>query len=355
MFYVGGNTYELIKENKNGWNLEAFKERYSEVLERYDYIVGDWGYNMLRLRGFFKDNNPKGSKEFSISGLEDYLNEYCNFGCAYFIIERTNAKTLKHAPPEEETPEEVSEAGGDRETEGGSGQGPVFIPRSARQQMHANKRQASGKPQPSPGPAKESQNEPQASSSKGQAPRSSGQPSERLWPDKPAAADKQVDKQADKGNGGDRTGGDSRKQGQPHGRNRSNLGRPQPKGQGDANGSPRPRGEGGQAQVSGSDQGQRPRGDQSGQGPGPGGGQGQRPRDKQGGQAQASVRDQGQRPRGEQNGQGPRQRDGQSGQAKGAGSEQRPRAEQGGGSNPREPRDPGGPGGPETSSGSSQG
>ena len=27
-------------------------ERFSEVLARYDYIVGDWGYEQLRLRGF---------------------------------------------------------------------------------------------------------------------------------------------------------------------------------------------------------------------------------------------------------------------------------------------------------------
>jgi uncharacterized protein YutD len=92
MYFIGGNNYELVYDNKNGWNFEVFRERYSEVLERYDYIVGDWGYNQLRLRGFFKDNNAKGSKEFSIANFQDYLNEYCNFGCAYFVIEKTDEK-----------------------------------------------------------------------------------------------------------------------------------------------------------------------------------------------------------------------------------------------------------------------
>lgn len=95
MILIGGNTYELVKENKNGWNLEAFRERYSEVLDRYDYIVGDWGYSQLRLKGFFKEENHKGNKESSIAVLHDYLNEYCNFGCAYFIVERTSARQVK--------------------------------------------------------------------------------------------------------------------------------------------------------------------------------------------------------------------------------------------------------------------
>ncbi|WP_438446411.1 YutD-like domain-containing protein [Gorillibacterium sp. sgz5001074] len=92
MYHIGGNSYQLVKDHKNAWNFEVFRERYSEVLDRYDYIVGDWGYNQLRLRGFFKEANNKGSKDASISHLHDYLNEYCNFGCAYFIVEKQPAK-----------------------------------------------------------------------------------------------------------------------------------------------------------------------------------------------------------------------------------------------------------------------
>lgn len=88
MIHIAGRTYEIVSDHKNGWKPEAFRDRYSEVLERYDYIVGDWGYNQLRLRGFYKDNNSKATKDTAISTLQDYLNEYCNFGCAYFIIEK---------------------------------------------------------------------------------------------------------------------------------------------------------------------------------------------------------------------------------------------------------------------------
>jgi uncharacterized protein YutD len=94
MIVIGGKAYELITDHKNGWNQEVFRERYSDVLDRYDYVVGDWGYNQLRLRGFFKDNNPKATKESAISSIQDYLNEYCNFGCAYFVVERLAGRNI---------------------------------------------------------------------------------------------------------------------------------------------------------------------------------------------------------------------------------------------------------------------
>ncbi|BBH24756.1 hypothetical protein Back11_61010 [Paenibacillus baekrokdamisoli] len=88
MIYISGRTYELMHENKNGWNIEAFRERFSDVLERYDYVVGDWGYNQLRLKGFFRDNNPKVTRDSAFSSMVDYINEYCNFGCAYFVLHK---------------------------------------------------------------------------------------------------------------------------------------------------------------------------------------------------------------------------------------------------------------------------
>ncbi|MHA6485447.1 YutD family protein [Paenibacillus sp. strain BS8-2] len=88
LIHIGGKSYELMHENRNGWNPEAFRNRYSEVLERYDYIIGDWGYNQLRLKGFYQDGHQKANKDSFFSGISDYINEYCNFGCAYFILER---------------------------------------------------------------------------------------------------------------------------------------------------------------------------------------------------------------------------------------------------------------------------
>ncbi|NEU30083.1 YutD family protein [bacterium LRH843] len=88
MIRIQGMRYEVIGNVKNGWDEEAFKARFSDVLNKYDYIVGDWGYNQLRLRGFFNDDHKKATFDTKISTLPDYLYEYCNFGCSYFVIKR---------------------------------------------------------------------------------------------------------------------------------------------------------------------------------------------------------------------------------------------------------------------------
>ncbi|MDR6881636.1 YutD family protein [Bacillus sp. 3255] len=106
MIHIANKTYELVTDHKNGWNYEVFKERYSEVLERYDYIVGDWGYSQLRLRGFFKEAHPKATKDSSIAALQDYLNEYCNFGCAYFLIEKVNINKQQQQPLQPQQPQQ---------------------------------------------------------------------------------------------------------------------------------------------------------------------------------------------------------------------------------------------------------
>ncbi|UHA74658.1 YutD family protein [Paenibacillus sp. 481] len=103
MIHIGGKMYDLVHEHRTAWNPEAFRDRYSEVLERYDYILGDWGYSQLRLKGFFKDNHPKSTKESSFSSVMDYVNEYCNFGCAYFILEKVSNKDARWRPPTEES------------------------------------------------------------------------------------------------------------------------------------------------------------------------------------------------------------------------------------------------------------
>lgn len=88
MIEINGRKYELIENIKEGFQEEAVNERYSDILKKYDYIVGDWGYNQLRLKGFYRRDHGKASYDSRIDMLEDYLYEYCNFGCAYFVLKK---------------------------------------------------------------------------------------------------------------------------------------------------------------------------------------------------------------------------------------------------------------------------
>jgi uncharacterized protein YutD len=88
MVQINNLTYEVLENYREGFNEEAFRLRYSDILNKYDYIVGDWGYNQLRLKGFFEDQSQKATYDTKISTLTEYLYEYCNFGCAYFVLRK---------------------------------------------------------------------------------------------------------------------------------------------------------------------------------------------------------------------------------------------------------------------------
>ncbi|AQQ52697.1 YutD family protein [Planococcus lenghuensis] len=105
MIVLNDWEYEVIEDYREGFEEEALKARYSEILEKYDYILGDWGYGQLRLKGFFEDNSPKSAYDTKISTLQDYLYEYCNFGCSYFVLKKTE-KVKEEQVPENPVAEE---------------------------------------------------------------------------------------------------------------------------------------------------------------------------------------------------------------------------------------------------------
>lgn len=88
-------NFELIENYREAFDEEQFLGKYSEVLNKYDYVVGDIGYEKLRLAGFYRDNKKKVDREKNFSAIEDYLYEYCNFGCAYFVLRKVTKAELK--------------------------------------------------------------------------------------------------------------------------------------------------------------------------------------------------------------------------------------------------------------------
>ncbi len=85
---VENNEYEIIKNYKNGYNKEAFLNRYTEYFKDFDYVVGDWAYGKLRLKGFY-DKGNKNCKELNdFDNFNKYLKENCAFDCSYFVAKR---------------------------------------------------------------------------------------------------------------------------------------------------------------------------------------------------------------------------------------------------------------------------
>ena len=51
------NEYEVVENFKEALDKEVLTEKYTEFFQDYDYVVGDWAYGKLRLKGFCEKDN----------------------------------------------------------------------------------------------------------------------------------------------------------------------------------------------------------------------------------------------------------------------------------------------------------
>ena len=82
------NTYEIIKDYKNGYSKDDFVSLCTDYFFDYDYIVGDWAYGKLRLKGFYEKTNKKCKEINNFDMVDEYLKNNCAFDCKYFIAKR---------------------------------------------------------------------------------------------------------------------------------------------------------------------------------------------------------------------------------------------------------------------------
>ena len=59
MIKINNKTYRLVEEYKNAFDLEVVKEKLTDYFDDFDYIIGDWAYGKLRLKGFNKKENKR--------------------------------------------------------------------------------------------------------------------------------------------------------------------------------------------------------------------------------------------------------------------------------------------------------
>lgn len=85
---IGNNKYELIENYKEGFDINTLKELYTDYFDDYDYILGDWSYGKLRLKGFCDRINQKCNRINDIKYKDKYVKELCSYDCSYFLIKK---------------------------------------------------------------------------------------------------------------------------------------------------------------------------------------------------------------------------------------------------------------------------
>lgn len=85
---IGKQAFHVVLNHRDGLDLEKFNERFDWFLFKYDFMVGDWAGDQLRIRGFYKDDIKGVNRDQRFAHIEEYLMEYCNYDCRFFVIEK---------------------------------------------------------------------------------------------------------------------------------------------------------------------------------------------------------------------------------------------------------------------------
>lgn len=88
---INDQTFQLIENYKDAFILEDVETRLTDYFELFDYIVGDYAYNKLRLKGFCKKENPNLNEINDYGKKNEYIKNFCAYDARYFILERIKA------------------------------------------------------------------------------------------------------------------------------------------------------------------------------------------------------------------------------------------------------------------------
>lgn len=80
--------YEIIINDKDCINKKELEEKITDYFDEYDYIMGDFAYDKVRLKGYYNSDNKMAKKINDIKYLDDYIENYCSYGARIFLLKK---------------------------------------------------------------------------------------------------------------------------------------------------------------------------------------------------------------------------------------------------------------------------
>ena len=74
---INDQKYMIMKNERNALDKSILEEKLTDYFDMFDYIVGDWAYGKLRLKGFNSKTNANFKEINDIDHVEDYLRDFC--------------------------------------------------------------------------------------------------------------------------------------------------------------------------------------------------------------------------------------------------------------------------------------
>lgn len=87
---INNIEYKIIRNDEDCFDQDVVQERIKETdyFDKYDYIMGDYAYEKVRLKGYYDSKNKNANKINDIKTMDDYIKNYCQTGARIFVLEK---------------------------------------------------------------------------------------------------------------------------------------------------------------------------------------------------------------------------------------------------------------------------
>lgn len=85
---INEQKYEILRNVRDAFSIEEVQEKLTDYFDEFDYILGDYSYGKLRLKGFNDQVNKNFKSYNDIASLDEYIEKNCAYGCRYFVLKK---------------------------------------------------------------------------------------------------------------------------------------------------------------------------------------------------------------------------------------------------------------------------
>lgn len=85
---INNHEYEVKRNVGEAIDVEEIANCLTDYFDDFDFILGDYAYGKLRLKGFNTTENKNFKPYNDIATLDTYIKEHCAYGCRHFVISR---------------------------------------------------------------------------------------------------------------------------------------------------------------------------------------------------------------------------------------------------------------------------
>ena len=80
---IDGKEYEVIKNYRDALNISDLEGIITDYFDSFDYILGDYAYGKVRLKGFNSKENKNYKEINAYDKIDDYIKKNCAYDCRY--------------------------------------------------------------------------------------------------------------------------------------------------------------------------------------------------------------------------------------------------------------------------------